>query len=84
MKQPNTLLLFPGPGAVDISELTPVGDDVSYNLVLLDGTWGQAKNMFISNPILHLPKKVTLRCKCINSCKVLVKLFLLCMIVHCN
>ncbi|OPL32602.1 hypothetical protein AM593_01727, partial [Mytilus galloprovincialis] len=58
MKQPNTLLLFPGPGAVDISELPPVGDDVSYNLVLLDGTWGQAKNMFISNPILHLPKKV--------------------------
>lgn len=58
MRQPNTLLLFPGPGAEDISELPPVGDEVSYNLVLLDGTWGQAKHMFLSNPMLQFPRKV--------------------------
>ena len=53
---PNTLLLYPGPDAVDIRELPPVED--GYNLILLDGTWTQAKGMYVNNELLHVPKKV--------------------------
>ena len=53
---PNTLLLYPGPDAVDIRELPPLDD--GYNLILLDGTWTQAKGMYVNNELLHVPKKV--------------------------
>jgi DTW domain-containing protein YfiP len=58
MRQPNTLLLFPGPGAVDITDITSGETGSSYNLILLDGTWAQAKNMYLSNKLMELPKKV--------------------------
>ena len=53
---PNTLLLYPDTDAVDIRELPPL--EAGYNLVLLDGTWTQAKGMYLHNPLLHVPKKV--------------------------
>ncbi|RUS74371.1 hypothetical protein EGW08_017870 [Elysia chlorotica] len=58
LESPNTLLLYPGEGAVDISEL-PV--DISYNLVLLDGTWAQAKGIYTQNYMLKNLKKVQLQ-----------------------
>lgn len=58
LKLPNTLLLYPGPDAIDLAELPPCGRDLNYNLVILDGTWAQAKNMYLCNKILSLPKKV--------------------------
>lgn len=41
----NTILLYPSPGAVALDTLDPVGinEQKPYNLVLLDGTWPQAK-----------------------------------------
>lgn len=41
----NTILLYPSPEAISINDLPMVnGDDQkAYNLVLLDGTWPQAK-----------------------------------------
>ncbi|ESO94592.1 hypothetical protein LOTGIDRAFT_118026, partial [Lottia gigantea] len=54
---PNTLLLFPGPDAVNIENIS---NDLStqYNLIVIDGTWQQAKGIYHQNPVLHIPKKV--------------------------
>ncbi|XP_063992022.1 tRNA-uridine aminocarboxypropyltransferase 2 [Diachasmimorpha longicaudata] len=51
----NTILLYPTADAVDIVELPKVGIDGQepYNLVLLDGTWPQAKAMYHCSPALH-------------------------------
>lgn len=55
----NTYLLYPSLNAIDIKTLQ--GDNsTSYNLVLIDGTWPQAKAIFASNPILHNLKQVKL------------------------
>lgn len=29
-----------------------------YNVIIIDGTWSQAKNMFLKNSLFHLPKQV--------------------------
>ncbi|XP_052792276.1 tRNA-uridine aminocarboxypropyltransferase 2-like [Mya arenaria] len=57
LSSPDTLLLFPGEDAVDIRQL--VGEpNTSYNLVVLDGTWSQARGMYANNKLLQLPRKV--------------------------
>lgn len=45
LDDPDTLLLYPSPNAVPLNELLPVGTNGQkpYNLILLDGTWPQAK-----------------------------------------
>ena len=45
LEDPNTILLYPSPGAVSLNDLPPIseGGQKPYNLVLLDGTWPQAK-----------------------------------------
>ncbi|KAK3096450.1 hypothetical protein FSP39_000280 [Pinctada imbricata] len=58
LQDPMTLLLYPDPEAVNITDVPPPRGDNSYNLVLLDGTWAQAKNMYLSNDIFKLPQKV--------------------------
>ncbi|XP_023947295.1 tRNA-uridine aminocarboxypropyltransferase 2 [Bicyclus anynana] len=58
LNQPNTILLYPSKTAVDINELEH--DFTSYNLVLIDGTWPQAKAIYSSSPILHRIKQVKL------------------------
>ena len=57
LESPNTLLLYPGDDAVDIVDL-PAG--IPYNLLLLDGTWAQAKGIYTQNPALRKLKKVFL------------------------
>ena len=66
-KDPQTLLMFPGPNAVDLADFVKRsqcsgGDNgagefcdtgVPYNLVLLDGTWPQAKGIYCQNASLH-------------------------------
>lgn len=70
-------MIFPGPSAVDISEivLPPAGvnsshdanspeaihaaDNTGYTLILLDGTWAQAKGLYQSNYFLHKLKQVS-------------------------
>ncbi|XP_041362731.1 tRNA-uridine aminocarboxypropyltransferase 2-like [Gigantopelta aegis] len=59
MKSPNTLLLYPGPDAIDIDDIATDGQ--TYNLVLLDGTWAQAKGMYQQNPVMKLPRKVQIK-----------------------
>ncbi|KAH9520238.1 DTW domain-containing protein 2 [Bulinus truncatus] len=55
LNSPNTILLYPGDDAVDIISLDT---DKAYNLVLLDGTWPQAKGIYCQNAILKTLKKV--------------------------
>lgn len=48
------ILLYPGEGAIDLAEAPPPGP---VTLVILDGTWWQAKKLFQHNPELaHLPR----------------------------
>ncbi|CAE1286127.1 DTW domain-containing protein 2 [Acanthosepion pharaonis] len=60
MKAPNTILLYPGVDAIDICDLShlPDGQDIGYNLVLLDGTWAQARGLYHQNAMVKWPQKV--------------------------
>ncbi|KAJ7988585.1 hypothetical protein DPEC_G00325080 [Dallia pectoralis] len=61
-----TLILYPGPDAQDLEELDQdmMGDpdvkSVGHNVIIIDGTWSQAKDMFLRNTLLHKPKQVQL------------------------
>uniref|UniRef100_A0A8C6V3B4 tRNA-uridine aminocarboxypropyltransferase n=1 Tax=Neogobius melanostomus TaxID=47308 RepID=A0A8C6V3B4_9GOBI len=55
-----TLILYPGPNARNLEELEEVKLCKRYNVILIDGTWSQAKNMFLKNSMFHLPKQVQL------------------------
>ncbi|KAK0057979.1 DTW domain-containing protein 2 [Biomphalaria pfeifferi] len=59
LTSPNTVLLYPGEDATDISSLAT---DQTYNLVLLDGTWSQAKGIYCQNSILKTLKKAQIKC----------------------
>ncbi|XP_045501360.1 tRNA-uridine aminocarboxypropyltransferase 2 [Colias croceus] len=54
----NTILLYPSKAAIDIKELNI--NENNYNLVLIDGTWPQAKAMYASSPMLQKIKQVKL------------------------
>ncbi|CAH1373941.1 unnamed protein product, partial [Tenebrio molitor] len=60
LTEKNTILLYPSPAAVDLK--TVVGSDINttFNLVIIDGTWPQAKAIYASNPILHKIRQVKL------------------------
>lgn len=58
LTQSNTVLLYPSKTATDIRDLNKTNE--SYNLVLIDGTWPQAKAIYASSPILHTIKQVKL------------------------
>jgi DTW domain-containing protein YfiP len=54
LSTPGTLLLYPGPGAVDIETLPLVAGADSRTLVVVDGTWGQASFMMRAcNAMIH-------------------------------
>ncbi|XP_048735863.2 tRNA-uridine aminocarboxypropyltransferase 2-like [Ostrea edulis] len=60
LRSPNTLLLYPDSEAANVEDIPPAADDQPYNLILLDGTWGQAKSMFLHNEVFSWPRKVKL------------------------
>ncbi|XP_020635716.3 tRNA-uridine aminocarboxypropyltransferase 2 [Pogona vitticeps] len=56
----NTLILYPGAGAtnledVDLSTIEP------YVIIIIDGTWSQAKDIFSRNSLFRMPKQVQLK-----------------------
>ncbi|XP_038073864.1 tRNA-uridine aminocarboxypropyltransferase 2-like [Patiria miniata] len=61
-RSPNTLVLFPGPEAIDISKVPPLPPDSQsgYNLIVIDGTWNQARSMYKSNQMFCQPRQVQL------------------------
>ncbi|XP_064474723.1 tRNA-uridine aminocarboxypropyltransferase 2-like isoform X1 [Ornithodoros turicata] len=56
----DTLVLYPGPDAQDIETLPTVVErsGCGYNLIVLDGTWSQARSLFFNSPQLHGLKQV--------------------------
>ncbi|CAD5124404.1 DgyrCDS12689 [Dimorphilus gyrociliatus] len=46
LESPNTILLWPSPDSIDVSELDK---DVPYNIILIDGTWFQARSLYKSH-----------------------------------
>ncbi|XP_077290748.1 DTW domain containing 2 [Arctopsyche grandis] len=61
LTSPNTLLLYPSKSSVDIKTIDTVKQtDSPYNIVLIDGTWPQAKAMYASSPLLHKLRQVKL------------------------
>uniref|UniRef100_A0A8C6KVA3 tRNA-uridine aminocarboxypropyltransferase n=1 Tax=Nothobranchius furzeri TaxID=105023 RepID=A0A8C6KVA3_NOTFU len=57
-----TLILYPGPKSQNLEELVRHReiDTVKHNVIIIDGTWSQAKNMFLKNSMFHLPSQVQL------------------------
>jgi len=63
VSQPNTLLMWPGPEAEDLksflaSQHRHGTTDVKYTLIILDGTWHQARSLYNQNSFLHSLKQV--------------------------
>ncbi|XP_023026320.2 DTW domain containing 2 [Leptinotarsa decemlineata] len=58
LTEANTLLLYPSPSAVDITEIVKDSVHSSYNIVIIDGTWPQAKAIYTASPILHSIKQI--------------------------
>lgn len=58
----NCVLLYPSPEATDIRDLPPVGSGPSptppYTIIILDGTWRQARSIYSGSPPLHTLRKV--------------------------
>jgi DTW domain-containing protein YfiP len=67
LKSPNTLVLYPSKDSVSVEDIPKVDDENEpYNLVVIDGTWAQAKSMYHNSPILH--KCIQVSCKSIYGC----------------
>jgi DTW domain-containing protein YfiP len=59
LESPNSVLVYPSKAAVNIEELPPVSEIPDpYNLILIDGTWPQAKAIYHSTPLLHKLRQV--------------------------
>lgn len=55
----DTILLYPGPEAKDVQSLDTVQErGHGYNIVVLDGTWSQARSLFFNSPQLHSLQQV--------------------------
>lgn len=57
---PETLLMWPGPGADDLRSYgaAKTRQEVSHTLIVLDGTWHQARGIYNQNAFLHTLKQV--------------------------
>ncbi|XP_035774869.1 tRNA-uridine aminocarboxypropyltransferase 2-like [Anopheles albimanus] len=53
-----SLLLYPSPTSIPIEKIDPSAGP--YNLILIDGTWPQAKGIYSSSTILHSMRQVKL------------------------
>uniref|UniRef100_A0A8D2LKV7 tRNA-uridine aminocarboxypropyltransferase n=1 Tax=Varanus komodoensis TaxID=61221 RepID=A0A8D2LKV7_VARKO len=56
----NTLILYPGAGAANLEEEDLNSSD-PYVIIIIDGTWSQAKDIFFKNSLFRIPKQVQLR-----------------------
>ena len=58
LSSPSTLLLYPGQEAVPLASLAMEQEPLT--LLLLDGTWSQARRMWARSPALHKVRRVRL------------------------
>ncbi|KAI4882876.1 hypothetical protein NFI96_013100 [Prochilodus magdalenae] len=56
----HTLILYPGSDAENLEELDRDFTTSPHNVIIIDGTWSQAKDMFLRNALFRLPKQVQL------------------------
>ncbi|XP_071586593.1 tRNA-uridine aminocarboxypropyltransferase 2 isoform X2 [Heliangelus exortis] len=59
-RNPNTLILYPGAEATNLEEVVVVSSNPSV-MIIIDGTWSQAKDIFYKNSLFRLPKQVQLK-----------------------
>ncbi|XP_075035471.1 tRNA-uridine aminocarboxypropyltransferase 2 isoform X2 [Mixophyes fleayi] len=60
-RKPGTLILYPGAEAANLEELSLAADHHPHSLIIIDGTWSQAKDIFYRNSLFRLPKQVQLK-----------------------
>lgn len=54
LQSPGTLLLYPGYQSVPLNDVVSQRKpEDPYNIVILDGTWAQAKSLYYHSPMLH-------------------------------
>ncbi len=54
LKEPHTYVLYPGLHSQCLTKVsTSRPKEEAYNLVLIDGTWKQAKSMYFHSPVLQ-------------------------------
>ncbi|RMB97112.1 hypothetical protein DUI87_26396 [Hirundo rustica rustica] len=52
----NTLILYPGADATNLEEVAMMSSSPSV-MIIIDGTWSQAKDIFYKNSLFRLPKQ---------------------------
>lgn len=67
LKAENSLLLYPGKESIPIDEINQSSGP--FNLILIDGTWAQAKSIYASSSLHHL-QQVKLVSSRISSYKI--------------
>ncbi|XP_068212743.1 tRNA-uridine aminocarboxypropyltransferase 2 [Palaemon carinicauda] len=57
----NSILMYPGEVAMDLESLLPIGNgQPPYNIIIIDGTWQQAKSIYHNCRHLHSLRQVKL------------------------
>ncbi|XP_044138346.1 tRNA-uridine aminocarboxypropyltransferase 2 [Bufo gargarizans] len=56
-RKPGTFILYPGAEAANLEELSLEDNHHPHSLIIIDGTWSQAKDIFYKNPLFRLPKQ---------------------------
>ena len=64
LSSPTTAVLYPGDTAEDLDLLPRQGTSTPTTLLILDGTWHQARKIWTSSPSLHGLRRVKL---CLSS-----------------
>ncbi|XP_050185141.1 tRNA-uridine aminocarboxypropyltransferase 2 isoform X3 [Myiozetetes cayanensis] len=59
-RNPSTLILYPGAEATNLEEVAVMSPRPSV-MIIIDGTWSQAKDIFYKNSLFRLPKQVQLK-----------------------
>ncbi|XP_069609451.1 tRNA-uridine aminocarboxypropyltransferase 2 isoform X1 [Ranitomeya imitator] len=60
-RKPGTFILYPGAEAANLEELSLEDNHHPHSLIIIDGTWSQAKDIFYKNFLFRLPKQVQLK-----------------------
>lgn len=60
-RKSDTLILYPGAEATNLEEFILESPIYPSTIIIIDGTWSQAKDIFYKNSLFRLPKQVQLK-----------------------
>ncbi|XP_012621560.2 tRNA-uridine aminocarboxypropyltransferase 2 [Microcebus murinus] len=60
-RKSGTLILYPGADAANLEEFVLDSPVYPSTIIIIDGTWSQAKDIFYKNSLFRLPKQVQLK-----------------------